>query len=634
MTLLHFLIQVAAAWGCGTLLLPLLDRRRVLRSLLTPPGLASLTLALGIGALAMIAFLGACAGVLPRTVAIVILTTFALLGIRRAIQALRTLEFPRDIAGHPEIAGSLLFLIGAGLLFFKCLNPSLMLDSFMYHLLVPKQWLVHGRVVEFPYDLCSNYNLLVEMWYYWGLALNSDDLVLPKLSQWLSAVAAAMILLDEGRRRYGPVAGWAVAILLITSHEVLEFATTEYIDVSQAWFFLCAIIVLSRSFAHPVGERMRLIVLSGIFWGFCIGAKTSGHLFAVLAGVPWLACLLIESRHALAQSPARRSVLILSATLFLSAFLVTSPWLLKNLVITGDPYYPYFNTVFPTKLEYRQAAIDFHATFMDYGVGGDSTAAWLARMAGKLRLYIANVWLIDQNRFVAAFCIGLLLRLLRKRFSIVDGYLVLACLFLLPVVFLSAFWRYVIGPAALLMLVGVGEITLALNRALIPRPRIAVTALIALTAFIMIPRYRAMLHHIHPASTANAISPHRAFLFASAQQGFLRNIPEGEWPPYLEEHLTPRDRLLLTSNRYIAVLPDVPILINPHMNSENIFRMILAERDTNADTLAARLAGYRVTHILTPEPFDTPELQRFRDKYLQTVSHSDELQLYRLIAEP
>jgi hypothetical protein len=623
MSLLVFLVQLAAAVAVGGVLLRLVDRRGVLRGALEPSTWWILALGTGMGTLGLAALGLLAAGWLRWW-------QLPLAGAAAAIVYTRVGGRLPPRPGAAGMSGAFLgglgvFALGCGAIGWESLSPALMVDSYMYHILVPKQWVAHGRLASFPYDLCSNYNLLVEAWTAWGFAWRPDDVVLPKLTQVLCAALTGVLVYTEAARRAGVIAGWVTAGLWIWSSNLLEFATDAYIDVSLCFFVVAAVTALARSLEIPAADRRGALVLAGVLFGFAIGTKISGYLFAVGAGIPWLIAVLREEGARRQPGRIAAQALLLGGT----AFVVTIPWMLKNGLVTGSPLYPYLVESFPRRREFFQAAMDFHHNFKDYGVSL-SGADFVAKLPGQLRQFLANVWLLDHNRFVVVGVLGLLLRLYRSKAPRGTDFVALVALFYLPMAFLNPFPRYVFAAAVLLLAVGVPEIAMLLAKLKGRMRTVTVVATGALLAVYTLGKVSDLREFAKPGIwDGGVVPPGPAFTSTAGQLEYFRQLKEWSWVELVESELAPTDRLLLTENRYFSVLIDRPMLINPHMNSENLLRMVAAEGADGA-TLAERLRGYGVTHVLTADPMDLPALQELKADYLVQTRTDGDLTLYQV----
>ncbi|MCC6547658.1 hypothetical protein IT570_10870 [Candidatus Sumerlaeota bacterium] len=510
--------------------------------------------------------------------------------------------------------GGVIFIAGVCAIFWLCLTPAQLVDSYMYHLLVPKQWVIHGRAVAFPYDLCSNYFLLTQAWTAWGFAIAPDDLLLPKLTEWLSATLTSALIFRMAAREGSRGAGLLAACAWIWSSHLWEYAASAHIDASEALFVVAGASVFLREITDH--NQRDALALAGLLFGFAIAAKISGGVFFLMALVA-IACNATAT-GGLRVAAARCAIFSVAAGI------PVLPWLIRNWEITGAPLYPYFVDVFPTHREYLQAARDFHADFNGYGFGG----SFLQSVPAYLSLFFANVLRLDHNIYISSGLIGLLLQLRRERVKALrDFFFVFGVLCAIPGVF-SPFPRFMFAAEAILVALGAKEIRFLFNE-VAPRFQKPCRVAICVLAFVLLAhRGKRLAEYDSPAVWDGPRSrPSLSMLFPG--HGAQATIPEMPLVKYLNENHGASGRILLTENRYFSILLNIPVLINPHMHSPNLLRM-MAHEGATADDIAARLRGYGVTKILTSDALADGELERFRKKHLVTEKIEGDLTLYQL----
>ncbi|MDI6641223.1 MAG: glycosyltransferase family 39 protein [Elusimicrobiota bacterium] len=105
---------------------------------------------------------------------------------------------------------------------------------------------------------------------------------------------------------------------------------------------LCLYLTLSLfAFIRLVETRNSFFaVLSGIFSGFALGTKYT----AAMGVIPILILMLI-------QKVDWKGKLKNLCVYTVSCLMIFSPWILKNLFYTGNPFFPFFQTVFGSKSE-------------------------------------------------------------------------------------------------------------------------------------------------------------------------------------------------------------------------------------------------------------------------------------------
>lgn len=241
-------------------------------------------------------------------------------------------------------------------------------DTLSYHLHVPATWLAAGRLQIVPAvfgDPASAYapsNL--ELWFAFLMApLRSDDLAalgqLPFAA--LGALAVAAAVREAGARREAALGG-ALAFLLVP--EVWQQARTAMTDLGLAALLLASVPFLLRWRRAAAGRDVVALAAA-------IGLAAGTRYAAAPLALPFVAAAAaIAARRQPSPGIVAAAVLIAAAT---GGF-----WYARNLIVTGNPWYPVETLGFPGL--YGRAAMrgwDYHLP-----VGNLSALAEMAGAAG------------------------------------------------------------------------------------------------------------------------------------------------------------------------------------------------------------------------------------------------------------
>ena len=225
------------------------------------------------------------------------------------------------------------------------LTPPTAWDGLVYHLTGPKLYLATGRVshpIDLPY---LGFPQLVEMLFAWGMGLAGERAAAPL--HWFYGLLAVLALVTAGRRWFGGAAGWLAAAVLLSAPTVVLLAGWPYVDLALLLYATLVFLTLVRGLAYrPTLKRQaedlkpaeadsldwHWLILSGTFAGLALSTK-----YTALALLPAITTTLLVTQIRNLQSAIRNSLLVCSV-----ALAVWSPWLLKNLILTGNPTYPFF----------------------------------------------------------------------------------------------------------------------------------------------------------------------------------------------------------------------------------------------------------------------------------------------------
>ncbi|HWQ04330.1 MAG TPA: hypothetical protein VN452_03135 [Longilinea sp.] len=318
-------ILVATAGAIGQRIAPFEDLPRLVR--------LSLQSALGLGAYALfILIVGATVGLnvwllglLPLTVGIALRRS--LLKWLRQVSALRDLWRESDSMGRAVAVLIVLLLLNALIV---ALAPPLKFDALVSHLALPQAYLEAGRVQYLSSQVMSGMPQNAEMLFTWAIALGG--LPAATVLGWWIAVLAVVGLLGYFSQKLNVPSAWAAAAALLAGFSLVMLTAWGYVDWLALLFGFGVLALLDR-------WRRKLdllsLLLAGAFTGLAVGTKyTSGVL-----GIAALVTLIWHIwKRKISWQAGILDVLKFSG----AALCVAAPWLLKNLLTTGNPLYPFF----------------------------------------------------------------------------------------------------------------------------------------------------------------------------------------------------------------------------------------------------------------------------------------------------
>ena len=288
---------------------------RSLPALLEQMALGFLLLSYGVLALAAVR-------ALHRPLIVGAVAVLAIVGAAAAIRDVRrsaTALSPR----------ALLFAAGGAVLLASPLlaawTPDYGWDAFAYHLALPERYLFRNRIVVTPLFPHSAFPQTVEMLYL--IALSLDSGALAKLIHLQFGVLTALAVFAVARSASIRAGVLAVAILAADPLFNWELAVA-YNDLAATLFAVLAAAAFDEWRRTNAAESLRV---AAVFAGACASVRyPAGAVPAAMFALIWLR---LPWR---AWRPKRRPSLIFAGV----AALVLSPWLLRNLVFTGNPVSP------------------------------------------------------------------------------------------------------------------------------------------------------------------------------------------------------------------------------------------------------------------------------------------------------
>jgi hypothetical protein len=238
-------------------------------------------------------------------------------------RALKTLWQSSDWFGR---ATGWLTLLILGFTLLTALAPPIKFDALVYHLALPRQYLLVGRMVYIPQNMFWGMPQTAEMLYTWAMSLGGEPAAV--VLGWLAGLVTLLGLMGliADRLGIGPAcAGVAALICGLTLSSGLAWGYNDWWVILFGLGFLISLAKWAED--HSPG----LLALSGLFAGLALSTKYTAGLILMCGSVVilwnWKSAGVRGTVKALFQFG-------------LPALLVFIPWLLKNWLATGNPFYP------------------------------------------------------------------------------------------------------------------------------------------------------------------------------------------------------------------------------------------------------------------------------------------------------
>jgi hypothetical protein len=239
-------------------------------------------------------------------------------------RALRLLWLSSDWFGRA--AGWLALLI-LGFTLVTALAPPLKFDALVYHLVLPRHYLLAGRMDYVPQIMYWGMPQTAEMMYTWAMSLGGESAAV--VLGWLVGLVTLVGLLGLLADRLGAGAAWASLAALISGLTLATGLAWGYNDWWVLLFSLGFLISLALwAEGHPAG----LLALAGLFAGMAMSTKYTAGLLLIIGGV-----VILWNWKPLGGGLRPLKALLQFG---LAVLLVLIPWLLKNWLATGNPFYP------------------------------------------------------------------------------------------------------------------------------------------------------------------------------------------------------------------------------------------------------------------------------------------------------
>jgi hypothetical protein len=276
-------------------------------------------------------------------------------------------EFPCNPLKPPvrsacDHAASLLLGIFLFTGFLLALTPEIGKDALIYHLAVPKQYLLHRGFFLIPGNVFAGYPLLGEMHYLLALFLQDDILARAMHYTVFCGIFLGIGLFSRSLMR--EQAFPALSMLIFASIPSVFFVShMAYNDLFVTFFTLAAVYSFLRG---SEGRTTEWLILCGVFSGAAAACKYTALLLIPLGclGVLWL-----MARLKTGPLQALRHCAVYVST----AFIAGCPFYLKNWIVMGNPFYPFFYEFFGGLLWDADQARLYDLFIRDLGMGRSLT---------------------------------------------------------------------------------------------------------------------------------------------------------------------------------------------------------------------------------------------------------------------
>jgi hypothetical protein len=228
---------------------------------------------------------------------------------------------------------SLAFVLLTG--FVMTFVPEVFYDSLVYHLGLPRWYLLEGGIRDFP-NIHSKFPLLVQMLYVPALQFSGEAAC--KLMHWMFVPLTALLMMDAGRRWGRPLAGMIAAATFL-SVPMGQFITwTTGIDMGTGFYVLMVLVLMVDALLMDAIARPWQILL-GVAGGLTFATKYTAAMVFLFVYTILIAQALIRRRPFV-------QVLREALAIGFTATAMVLPWFLKNWLHTGNPVFPFLVGIF------------------------------------------------------------------------------------------------------------------------------------------------------------------------------------------------------------------------------------------------------------------------------------------------
>ena len=122
--------------------------------------------------------------------------------------------------------------------------PPVSRDALTHHLVVPKLYLQHGKMVELPAIPFSYYPMNLDLLYILPLYFGND--IVPKFIHFLFALMTAGLLFGFLKKRSGTLYALFGCLMFLSTPVIVKLSITVYVDLGLVFFSTAALIYLIK----------------------------------------------------------------------------------------------------------------------------------------------------------------------------------------------------------------------------------------------------------------------------------------------------------------------------------------------------------------------------------------------------
>ena len=404
-------------------------------------------MAAGLGLASILALALAASGALHRWPLAVAGAVALVAGWAELLGALGAAHGPRSRRAWVLVVVCALLLLAEAPTWFA---PPVGGDQTKYHLAYPRLYALAGSLVQTPWSFWGQQQWLQNFLFAIAFTLRGENLA--RLLNAVSGVLAALGVATLARRHLGTRLGAVVGALFFTMPMCWSQMVRVGVDLCLVAYTAMAV---TAWLDWTEGQRGSDLRRAGIFAGLAGGSKIMGLLVPVLVGIGVLV-VLVRRRASIG-----RFVGTPLAYGFLALALLT-PWYVRNFVDTGNPLYPFGQSIFAGRNWSREADAYLNVYYDEYRTREASQRGAKPYKGAEVAMFPWDLTMHPesfengkrQGQDVSPFCLAFLpaLVLVRRRRAVA---LAVAALGLAYVVIIAAgAWahpRYVLPGIALLL---------------------------------------------------------------------------------------------------------------------------------------------------------------------------------------
>lgn len=297
-----------------------------------------LSLGIGLGFLSCYIFLLGALELIYKNALMLSMAAFLLAGIGEFKSLLGNLhqiknEFTASFKKKEELFYWVILLLAVLANFFYNYTPPTQGREMLYNLYLPKILLNHHQIIKYADEpnLTLYYPVLLEGIYTLAMGLRGD--MVAKLIHYVFGIASALFIYEIVKRFFSSEPAALAATIVYLMPLTTSVSGTANVELGTTFYSIGAVYCLLLWIEK--GSGFGEIALAGLMAGLCWQAKISG-VSMVSTGL-----VFVFGWNTFAIKKPISSTLKVLSIFSLFVFIGISPWIVKNLILFGNPVYPF-----------------------------------------------------------------------------------------------------------------------------------------------------------------------------------------------------------------------------------------------------------------------------------------------------
>jgi len=244
---------------------------------------------------------------------------------------------------------TVLIILSALLSFSSIFTPDTEFDPLNYYVAMPNWWLINHGIADMPTHIFFNLFGFYACIYAPAMAIGGD-LMAKALNFYAVLPGAIGLSFYFGKKYFGIKTAIIAMSVICMTYQFSDLSFTTRSDSMMIMFSLASLAAAlkiprgSKSSENIKSKRLSLTVLAAIFSGAAMAVKAT----SILMVMPIMAIMFFRTSYAngkIQKDLARKAFTDLLLFTAVASVLVI-PWLVKNYIYRGNPFFPFLTSIF------------------------------------------------------------------------------------------------------------------------------------------------------------------------------------------------------------------------------------------------------------------------------------------------